>query len=276
MIVKSLTRMPAWLPAFCVGLWLSLSAYPQAPMPAPCLSPENTVIQGAGSPYIYLLHNGRKYYIQSFRWISKNGYGAVHILKPAEVAAIPSGYDLTEQSKVPGTADALEGKLAVGLDHKVYVIQQGQRHWVLDGRWLVEHGYAGQQPIPVSDADLQALPLGEDFPYIPTISRIWIFFLTIGLFAFFILSTRGHYRRLLNTSSGWFAENTLFQNWTTWHTRGVLLVLFIAAIVAREPDLLSHPRFWAEEGTAWFPYGSSHSVIQTIFFVYLAPAIWYL
>jgi hypothetical protein len=270
MIAINSARVPAWLMTFCVGLCLSLSAYPQVPAPDPCLSPGNTVIQASGSPYIYLLHNGRKYYIQNFRWISKNGYGAVHILKPAEVAAIPSGYDLTEQSKVPGTPEALEGKLAVGLDQKVYVIQQGQRHWVLDGRWFAEHGYAGQQPMPVSQADLQELPLGEDFPYIPAVSRIWVLTLTLCLFTFFFLSARGYYRSLLNPSAERFAKNKLFQKWTTWHTRGVLLALFIAAIIAREPELLSHPRFWAEEGTAWFQYGSSHSVIQTLFFVYPA------
>lgn len=262
-------RLPASLASLFIGLSLSLCAYPETLAAAPCALPDNTLITAAGSPAIYFLHDAKKYYIQSPKWITDKGYGgeAVHVLKPSEMAAIPSGYDLAGKSAVPGTPASLENKL-VWSGGKIYVVTQGQRHWVLDPRWISQSRYAGQAAVRVSAAELQALPVGTDIMYFPPGTKIRVLSLSLAIFAFFYLSTNNNRWHFSQARFSSLARSKFFQIWTTWHTRAILLIAFCAAIVAREPYLLAHPRFWAEEGTVWFQFASSHSVIQTILFVY--------
>ncbi len=43
---------------------------------------------------------------------------------------------------------------------------------------------------------------------------------------------------------------------------------FVLLMWLRAPSLLVHPRFWAEEGTYWFQYASTHSLMQDLFFLF--------
>lgn len=232
-------------------------------------SMDNILITAPSGPQIYLLKGGRKYNIKSPRWIANNGYGGeiVHGLKASELAAIPSGYDLAEQSAIPGTPAALDKKLVVGGDGKLYAVEGGRRHWILDGRWIEGSQYANQAPVQLTATELEALPLGGDFSYTPRGQIVLIVFLTCTLFAFIFVTITGHTERLQATRLFQFARRKLSPR-TSWVVRVVLLMTFATLIALREPNLLSHPRFWAEEGTIWFQYAVSHSVIQTLLFVY--------
>jgi len=137
-----------WLPYVVLGLWLSLCAYSQTPASSVCSLWDDTLIGTTGDSPVYLLRGGRKYHIQNVNWIKRNGYGGkpVQILKPSEVAAIPSGYDLAEQAPIPGTPAAMDEKLVIGPDGKIYVVTEGERHWILSARWIAESRYAHQVP----------------------------------------------------------------------------------------------------------------------------------
>ena len=95
-----------------------------------------------------------------------------------------------------------------------------------------------------------------------------------GLTGFYFLSTRDYVRNAWTTKFSGLANNKFFANWKPWHTRLILFLVFALAIAAREPYLLLHPRFWAEEGTDWFQYAIQHSIIQNL--DYVCPASGYL
>jgi hypothetical protein len=235
-----------------------VSAYCQ-PAPLDLCALNRSLIQAAGSPEIYLLVDGTKHHIQTRNWLIKNGSSEapVRVLTPAEAAAIPTGYELSDESLIPGTPAALEGKVVSGPDGSIWVVRRGERHHVMDVRWFENSRYVGQAPVPATQAELEALQLGSEYLYIPFASKERIIFLTAVLFTFFFLAAS---KRLE------FGE--FFPKWTKWLPRVVLALLFAWAIGVREPFLLSQPRFWAEEGVIWFQYAASHSAMQTLLFVY--------
>src|SRR5215469_188668 len=71
----------------CLFLCISLCAYAQAPDADLGSLRDNILITAASGPQIYLFKGGRKYYIESSRWITSNGYGGevVHVLKANEL-----------------------------------------------------------------------------------------------------------------------------------------------------------------------------------------------
>jgi hypothetical protein len=256
---------------YCLFLCLSLCAYAQPPAANPGSLRDNILITSPSGPQVYLLKGGRKYYIESSRWIASNGYGGeiVYVLKASELAAIPSGYDLAEQSAIPGTVAALDKKLVVVGHGALYAVEEGQRHWIRDWRWVEGTQYANQLPLQITATELEALPLGGDFSYTPRGQIALIVFLTCTLFTFVFVTIAGRTERLQATRLFQFARRKLSSR-TNWVVRVVLLMTFATLIALREPNLLSHPRFWAEEGTIWFQYAVSHSVIKTLLFVYPA------
>lgn len=141
---------------------------------------------------------------------------------------------------------ALEGRLLSGKDGKIYVVWHGVRHWIVAQRWIAESGYAKQSPMALTDAELEAIPLGRTISYVSRGDKIALCLLAVALFAFFAWG-----RRLKDSKA----------------VRVVLAALFIVAMALREPYLLQHPRFWAEEGLIWFQFASTHSILQTLFFV---------
>jgi hypothetical protein len=261
-----------FLPILVLAGHFSVLGYGQT---LPCVDEnklDNTLIQAAGSAPIYLLHGGQKYGIQTPNWIKKNGYKweEVHVLNPDEVSAIPPGYELTEDSRIPGTPAALEDKLISAPDSRLYLVKDGQRHWILDGHWITSSRYSGQSALRLSNTEIQALEEGPNITYATVGQTILLYLLTAVLCLFFSLASgRPNWVRVLwSPVMKWREQNRFMLRIRTRHVRIVLLGVFVAAIILRAPFLLLHPRFWAEEGTGWFQYASSHSAIQTLFFVH--------
>ncbi len=226
--------------------------------------PPGELIKAEGHDEIYLLTDGKKHHIHQPEWITKNGYGntVLRVLTPSEVAAIPTGDPLTvEDSAIPTLPPKIQdGMLLSAKDGKIYLFVKGKRHWILNSRWIAESRYAGKSAIPLTEAQLEELPLGGDIWYASLAAKIARVLLTPAIFLFLFLATKNR--------SGTPSTNAGVQKWTAWHTRSLLAAIFIAAIAFREPYLLQHPRFWAEEGLLWFQYACTHSVRQTIFFVH--------
>jgi hypothetical protein len=209
------------------------------------------VIKADGRPEMYVLHDGLKYHIENPSWLGPNGLidAPVRILTQAEVEAIPESYPLPEGSGLPGKAGthALDGMLLTDKVGRIYVVDHGIRHWILDNRWIIEGPYAKKAAIHLSDAQLEAIPLGGSITYTPKGAKIALPLLAAALLIFFI---RGRNLK----------DNLLI--------RVALAAVFIAAIGLREPYLLQHPRFWAEEGLVYFQFGTTHSILRTLFYVY--------
>jgi len=249
-------RMAAWVrcwfPAFGLALCALAQPVPQSQPPAP----SGELIQATGQPEIYLLTNGTKYHIETPSWIGQNGFGGVpiRVLTASEVDAIPNGYPLPEGSGLPGKPGtmALEGKLLQDKEGRIYAVIHGRRHWILDAHWIAESPFARQGAIRLTDSQLEAVPLGGNIEYTRPGQKIALPLLAIAIFAFFFLAVKGKLNWLDNG----------------WKVRAVLAIVFIAAMGLREPYLLQHPRFWAEEGLVWFQYGSTHSIFKTLLFVF--------
>jgi hypothetical protein len=170
------------------------------------------------------------------------------------------------------SSGALEDKLVIAPNQTVYLITQGHRSLILDPAWIGHSRYAGHQPIPVSQAELQVIPFGPDLIYESTRKKAAGFILVCLFFSFFFLSKYGsRLRSRLPTLS--IGENP-FWNLIRRHARSLIFIGFTSAALLREPDLLRHPRFWAEEGTSWFQYAISHSTLSTL--VYIQPFTGYL
>jgi len=248
--------MPAWLRYSCLAFWLTLYAQSQ---PVPQKQPPvktGELIQAVGQPEIYLLANGQKYHIEHPSWIGQNGFGSepIHFLAANVVDAIPNGYPLPQGSGFPGNERkmALEGKLLQDKEGRIYVVIHGRRHWIHNALWIAESPYARQGVIRLTEAQLEAVPLGGDITYTTIGEKIALPLLAIAFLAFFFLGRNGRLKALEGASA----------------TRAILAVVFIVAIGVREPYLLQHPRFWAEEGLIWFQYGSTHSILKTLLFVF--------
>ena len=234
-----------------LSLAFGICAQPGVPkLPPP---PDGELIQPTGHDEIYLLINGQKHHIENPSWFGKNRFDAAKIrsLTPAEVDAIPEGYPLPDGSGMPDnpTSMALEGMLLKDKDGRIFVVNKGARHWVRNGKWLEESKYAHQPTLPLSDSQLEAIPLGGDITYTTLATKIALPLMALAIFLFLLKGSAIPDTRL---------------------TRIITAVIFIAAIGFREPYLLQHPRFWAEEGLVWFQYGSEHSILKTL--VYVFPA----
>ena len=230
-----------------LAFFVSTSVYSQN---QPSLA-DYELIKADSRPEIYLLSHGLKYHIENPSWMGLNGLSdaPIRVLTSAEVEAIPESYPLPEGSGLPGKpgAHALDGMLLADGAGRIYVVEHGIRHWILDYRWITQGPYAKKTAIHLSDAQLDSIPLGGSITYTPKASKIALPLLAAALLVFFI---RG--RNLKDNLA----------------IRLGLAVFFIAAIWLREPYLLRHPRFWAEEGLVYFQYGTTHSIFKTLFYVY--------
>lgn len=265
MIGKHRTRL------LCTFLaaWSALCAYSQT-SPPDLTNLNDSLIQAEGSPEIYFLDLGSKHYVQP-EWIKKNLAGQpVHVLKPEELSVIPSGYPLSLGAPVPRSQDAKAGIMRVGPDGKLYVVEDNEMRWVRDYRWIAESKYAGQLAVPATQAELDRFQLGADIPYMPLRRKIKLASLMVALLLF--LSVTGS-EPLKNALS---ARLAFLPQIPKWYGQAVLTLMFAVAIAVREPYLLSHPRFWAEEGFPMFQYAASHSVIKSLLIVYPSCSYLYL
>ena len=250
------SQAPVWVRYFCLAFWLTLCAQSQPLQPGQPPKQVGELIEAVGQPEIYLFTNGEKYHIENPSWIGQNGFGAspIHFLPANVVDAIPNGYPLPEGSGLPGNPRkmALEGKLLQDKEGAIYVVIHGRRHWIRTAHWISESPYAQQGVTPLTDRQLEAIPLGGDIDDTSVEEKIARPLLAVVIFAFFFSGLTGRLKALERFKA----------------SRTILAIIFIAAIGLREPYLLQNPRFWAEEGSIWFQYGSTHPIWRTLLFVF--------
>ena len=160
---------------------------------------------------------------------------------------------------------ALENSLVMSNgEGRLYLIRHGERHWILDPRWLAANGYSFKQPLALTISQLRKIPVGSCLTYMPLSTKIEIGTYTGLLFLFFFLTI---YRQ------EWLQRNLRripagFRFAARLDSRVLLFVGFVFLMWLREPSWIAHPHFWAEEGTTWFQCASTHSLVQDLFYIY--------
>src|ERR1039458_8866550 len=261
------------LPNLILGLSIAIAAYPQAPALSAGSALNNRLVMSTSDSKVFLVRDGQKYWVLNANWVANHGYNwdSLRRIDRGTLDAIPSGPAITEQFLIPGPVGqaSLENRLVFSAEeNRVYFIRHGQRHWVLDWRWIGENRHAGREFTSLPKAEVEAIPIGSAITFLSAHEIVVTCLLAIALFAFFFFSAAS--RRSVRCSLGrrWPIIDKAFQKSTLWNARTILFVGFVAAMILREPLLIRHPRFWAEEGSVWFQYAVSHSVLQTICFVY--------
>jgi hypothetical protein len=159
--------------------------------------------------------------------------------------------------------DNLENRIVISSDDsREYLITHGQRHWIVDPRWTTVNNRSSDSVTAVSGTELRALPLGSDITYTSPQDKIALTFLTVCLSAFCLFLTSGSKYSLL------LWGNRLIAKLSERRLRVLLFGAFVLIIISRASSLALHPRFWAEDGVIWFEYGSSHSPLQMLTFLY--------
>lgn len=149
-------------------------------------------------------------------------------------------------------------------DGRLYLAQKGRVRLILDGDWIAAHGYGSQQPVSLSMAEIHEFPVGPCLLYIPAAQLATIGAYTVVLFLFFYFAI---YKKSW-LSQAWNNASNVSLGFLSSNHRVMALGAFIALMWFRAPWLITHPRFWAEEGTAWFQYASAHSIIRDIVYIY--------
>ncbi len=176
----------------------------------------------------------------------------------------PQNQDLYFRVFYHSSGPSLENSLVASKEEGLlYLVQTGERRWIRDPRWLASHGYASQPFVWLPLAQLRQIPVGPSIGYFPLARQIRIGIYAAILFLFFFLA---NYKKewLRQTAR---ASGVLWQNWSL-DSRALLLAGFVLLMWLRAPSLLVHPRFWAEEGTTWFHYAYTHSLIKGLFFLF--------
>jgi hypothetical protein len=108
----------------------------------------------------YLVTGGARHLAPTQGSVTARGYAWPDDIIPVsdeELAAIPLG--------APLPAPNYEGQLVKGQgssaeDGKVYLVRNGERHWIIDGRWITSHGYRWPDVHVIPGADLTPIPEG--------------------------------------------------------------------------------------------------------------------
>jgi hypothetical protein len=114
--------------------------------------PDGTLLKASG-PEIDMMAGGLRRWIPDPTTFNDMGldWSKVVVIPDSEFSAIPSG---------PAYPSRADGTLLQGSDPKVYVMQNGQRHWIPDPATFTASGYQASAIDHVSDADLNAIPEG--------------------------------------------------------------------------------------------------------------------
>jgi hypothetical protein len=226
-----------------------------------CVVANDSLVMAGPDSAVYLIHAGKKYHVQSPNWVVKHGYKWAEIRKvqTAQVDEIPTGYEITESDGLPGTPWAWNDQL-VAVPEGIYLVKNGERRHVSSPEWIVHSPYYGKPIVALSTSDVKDIPQGVDILYTPPKTKLVIAVLTAILLVFFWFSTyRSRYVSLESRPPGVF-----------FAVKVLTFLAFVIAIILREPNLIAHPRFWAEEGTAWFQYAATHSPLRTLLYIYPA------
>lgn len=126
------------------------------PRPVPGSYPDGTLLKASG-PQVDMMQNHQRRWIpdpQTFNYMGLN-WNAILTISDNEWSSIPAG------PQFPSRAD---GTLLKGSQPNVYVMQNGQRHWIPDPATFDALGYSWADVQTVADADLNAIPLGAQVP----------------------------------------------------------------------------------------------------------------
>jgi hypothetical protein len=117
----------------------------------------------------FFVENGQK------RWITDSALlpatrlkstGDLTTISAAELSAIPTGSPIVSGSIYEGRLVRRSGPAPE--DEKLYIVQNGVKHWVRDVQWAIEKGYRWPEDVLViPKSDLDAIPLGERIVYKP-------------------------------------------------------------------------------------------------------------
>jgi hypothetical protein len=127
------------------------------PIPQPGPYPEGTLLKTSDHPEVDIISGRERRWIpdpQTFNYMGLNS-GAIVTVSDAVWAAVPAGPPLPSRS---------DGTLLKGSTDPVYVMQNGQRHWIPDAITFNLMGYSWTAIQVVADNDLNAIPLGTQVP----------------------------------------------------------------------------------------------------------------
>jgi uncharacterized membrane protein len=111
---------------------------------------------------IWLVINGVRHKVLDNGYVRDNGYPVV-ALTPAQFADIPVGDDIENFNRLNGqviqatdAADPVERA-------RVYVVQRGVKHWILQESWLTRHGKRLDQARALPSSVVDRIPEGAPF-----------------------------------------------------------------------------------------------------------------
>jgi hypothetical protein len=131
--------------------------FPPFPIPRPVTYVDGTLLKTNSNPEVDIISGRERRWIpdpQTFNYMGLD-WGAINIISDADWAAIPAGPPLPSRS---------DGTLLKGSTDPVYVMQNGQRHWIPDPTTFNLMGYSWSAIQVVADNDLNAIPLGAEVP----------------------------------------------------------------------------------------------------------------
>ncbi|MFY9531888.1 MAG: hypothetical protein WBC04_17820 [Candidatus Acidiferrales bacterium] len=111
----------------------------------------------ASGPQVDMMQGHERRWIpdpQTFNYMGLN-WGAIQIIPDGSWNAIPAG---------PQFPSRTDGTLLKGSGPAIYVMQNGQRHWIPDPATFNAMGYNWSAVQNVADSDLIAIPLGSQVP----------------------------------------------------------------------------------------------------------------
>ena len=113
----------------------------------------------------FMVSDGARHLVPNKSSVMSRGYkwpNDILLVSNQELNAIPIGapLPLTANGKYEGKLVRRPGSTAE--DSKVYLIRDGQKHWIADGHWITAHGYKWPDDInTIAAPDLAQIPLGD-------------------------------------------------------------------------------------------------------------------
>ena len=105
----------------------------------------------------------------------KSGPGEIYSKIGASVPFVPGSSATRTGRAAPPTppSSPYEGKLVrrrgvTAEDQKVYIVRDGAKHWITDGRWILANGFRWPNDVHViTPAEFDRIPLGDAINWKP-------------------------------------------------------------------------------------------------------------
>lgn len=132
---------------------------------APLLYDNLVVSSRTPGESVFLVSDGVRHLVPNKATIASRGYRwpeDIRLLPPEELAAIPMGppLQLSQDGRYEGKLVRRPGSGVE--DAKVFVVLQGQKHWIPDGHWITAHGYKWPDDVnTIPASELDKIPQGD-------------------------------------------------------------------------------------------------------------------